>query len=136
MIRNINKDITSLKRKSVVASKMDIQVGKDLKDTLFANRDRCVGMAANMIGVHKNIIAVSFINQIIVMYNPKIIKKEIPYKTKEGCLSLLGERETIRYQKIKVEYQDESFIKKTIDLSGFVAQIVQHECDHLEGIII
>lgn len=136
MIRNINKDITSLERKSVVASKMDIQVGKDLKDTLFANRDRCVGMAANMIGVHKNIIAVSFINQIIVMYNPKIIKKEIPYKTKEGCLSLLGERETTRYQKIKVEYQDESFIKKTIDLSGFVAQIVQHECDHLEGIII
>lgn len=136
MIRPICKDVMFLSQKAVPATKEDINVGKDLLDTLVANKDRCVGMAANMIGVNKAIIVVNMGFYNLVMYNPKIIKKSNVYSTSEGCLSLLGERSTKRYEKIEVEYQDERFDKKTLSLSGFIAQIVQHEVDHLSGIII
>lgn len=136
MIRPICKDVMFLSQKAVPATKEDINIGKDLLDTLVANKDRCVGMAANMIGVNKAIIVVNMGFYNLVMYNPKITKKSNMYSTSEGCLSLLGERSTKRYEKIEVEYQDERFDKKTLSLSGFIAQIVQHEVDHLSGIII
>ena len=136
MIRPICKDVMFLSQKAIPATKEDINVGKDLLDTLVANKDRCVGMAANMIGVNKAIIVVNMGFYNLVMYNPKITKKSNIYSTSEGCLSLLGERNTKRYEKIEVEYQDERFDKKTLSLSGFIAQIVQHEVDHLSGIII
>ncbi len=136
MIRPICKDVMFLSQKAVPATKEDINIGKDLLDTLVANKDRCVGMAANMIGVNKAIIVVNMGFYNLVMYNPKITRKSNIYSTSEGCLSLLGERNTKRYEKIEVEYQDERFDKKTLSLSGFIAQIVQHEVDHLSGIII
>ena len=107
-----------------------------LQDTLTANRDRCVGMAANMIGIRKRIIIVNmgFLN--VVMYNPVIVKKDTPYETEEGCLSLEGVRKTIRYQNIEVEYLDGSWKKHRQAYSGWIAQIIQHEVDHLEGRII
>ena len=136
MIRPICKDVLFLSKKAIPATKEDINVGKDLLDTLVANKDCCVGMAANMIGVNKAIIVVNMGFYNLVMYNPKITRKSNIYSTSEGCLSLLGERNTKRYEKIEVEYQDERFDKKTLSLSGFTAQIVQHEVDHLLGIII
>lgn len=136
MIRPICKDVMFLSQKAVPATKEDINIGKDLLDTLVANKDCCVGMAANMIGVNKAIIVVNMGFYNLVMYNPKITRKSNIYSTSEGCLSLLGERNTKRYEKIEVEYQDERFDKKTLSLSGFTAQIVQHEVDHLLGIII
>ena len=136
MIRPICKDVLFLSKKAIPATKEDINVGKDLLDTLVANKDCCVGMAANMIGVNKAIIVVNMGFYNLVMYNPKITRKSNIYSTSEGCLSLLGERNTKRYEKIEVEYQDERFDKKTLSLSGFTAQIVQHEIDHLSGIII
>ena len=129
MIKPIMKDEAFLAIKSVPATKMDTQVAQDLKDTLQAYSDQCVGMAANMIGVSKNIIIFAIGPAQIVMYNPKITKKSRPYKVKEGCLSLEGES-------ITVEYQDESFKKCKQAYSGFVAQIIQHEIDHCNGIII
>ena len=142
MIKPIMKDEAFLAIKSAPATKMDTQVAQDLKDTLQAYSDQCVGMAANMIGVSKNIIifAIGLYERSrlaqIVMYNPKITKKSRPYKVKEGCLSLEGERNTTRYENITVEYQDESFKKCKQSYSGFVAQIIQHEIDHCNGIII
>lgn len=109
MIKTIMKDEAFLAIKSVQATKMDTQVAQDLKDTLQAYSNQCVGMAANMIGVSKNIIIFAIGPAQIVMYNPKITKKSRPYKVKEGCLSLEGERNTTRYENITVEYQDESF---------------------------
>jgi len=111
-------------------------VGQDLQDTLKANQDRCVGMAANMIGVKKRIIIVNmgFLN--MVMYNPVIVKKDTPYETEEGCLSLDGVRKTTRYQNIEVEYLDINWKKHRQQYSGWTAQIIQHEVDHLNGIII
>ena len=111
MIKPIMKDEAFLAIKSVPATKMDTQVAQDLKDTLQAYSNQCVGMAANMIGVSKNIIIFAIGPAQIVMYNPKITKKSRPYKVKEGCLSLEGERNTTRYENITVEYQDESFKK-------------------------
>ena len=111
MIKPIMKDEAFLAIKSAPATKMDTQVAQDLKDTLQAYSDQCVGMAANMIGVSKNIIIFAIGPAQIVMYNPKITKKSRPYKIKEGCLSLEGERNTTRYENITVEYQDESFKK-------------------------
>ena len=108
----------------------------DLRDTLAAYRDHCVGMAANMIGQKKRVIIVSLGLVDMVMINPEIIQKSQPYETEEGCLSLQGVRKTTRYRKIKVRYQDESFTEHTQEYEGHVAQIIQHECDHLEGIII
>ena len=136
MIKPIVKDIFFLGQKSEEATKQDLSVGQDLQDTLKANQDRCVGMAANMIGVKKRIIIVNMGLLNMVMYNPLIIKKNTPYETDEGCLSLDGVRKTIRYQNIEVEYLDGSWKKHRQQYSGWTAQIIQHEVDHLSGIII
>ena len=136
MIKPIVRDVFFLGQKSEEATQEDAHVGQDLQDTLAANADRCVGMAANMIGVKKRIIIVNigFLN--LVMYNPVIVKRDTPYETEEGCLSLDGVRKTTRYQNIEVEYQDVSGKKHRQKYSGWTAQIIQHECDHLNGIII
>lgn len=136
MVKNICKDLLILKQKAVPATKEDVSIGQDLMDTLLANQDRCVGMAANMIGVNKAIIIVNmgFLN--VVMYNPKIVKKDSPYQTEEGCLSLEGVRPTTRYQNIEVEYMDMTWKKHRQKYSGWTAQIIQHEIDHTNGIII
>ena len=136
MIRPIVKDVFFLGQKSGAATKQDLSVGQDLMDTLRANQDHCVGMAANMIGVKKRIIIVNMDIMNVVMYNPVIVKRETPYETEEGCLSLTGVRKTTRYQNIEVEYYDGSWKKHRQAYSGWTAQIIQHECDHLAGIII
>lgn len=136
MIKPIVKDVFFLGQKSETATKQDLSVGQDLMDTLRANQDHCVGMAANMIGVKKNIIIVNMGIMNVVMYNPVIVKKDTPYETEEGCLSLTGVRKTTRYQNIEIEYYDSSWKKHRQSYSGWTAQIIQHECDHLEGIII
>lgn len=136
MIRPIVKDTFFLGQKSGPATKQDMSVGQDLTDTLRANQDRCVGMAANMIGVKKRVIIVSMGILNVVMYNPVIVQKDSPYETEEGCLSLSGVRKTTRYKNIEVEYYDSSWKKNRQKYSGWTAQIIQHECDHLEGRII
>lgn len=136
MIKPIVRDVFFLGQKSGAASKQDLSVGQDLADTLRANREHCVGMAANMIGVKKRIIIVNMGILNMVMYNPVIVKKDFPYETEEGCLSLVGVRKTTRYQNIEVEYYDGSWKKHRQAYSGRTAQIIQHECDHLEGVII
>ncbi len=136
MVKPIMRDIFFLGQKSEPATREDIQIGKDLQDTLNANREHCVGMAANMIGVKKNIIIVNVGLIDIVMFNPVIIKKDGLYETEEGCLSLEGVRKTTRYQNIEVGYYDFSWKKQKMKLSGWTAQICQHEMDHLEGKII
>ena len=136
MVKNIVRDVFFLGQKSVPATKADMQVGIDLQDTLRANCERCVGMAANMIGVKKNIIIVNMGFVDVVMFNPVITKKDTPYETEEGCLSLDGVRKTTRYENIVVEYYDMQWKKQTMKLSGWTAQICQHEVDHLSGIII
>ncbi len=136
MIRPIMKDIFFLSQKAQPAAKEDMQVVQDLMDTLKANEAGCVGMAANMIGVNKRIIAVNmgFVN--VAMLNPVIVKKSGAYETEEGCLSLTGVRKTTRYENIEVEFQDISFHKQRQKYSGWTAQIIQHEIDHCDGIII
>ena len=136
MIRPIMKDVLFLGQKSAPATKDDLPVAKDLQDTLIANRERCVGMAANMIGVRKRIIIVNIGITNIVMFNPVIIRREGPYEAEEGCLSLTGVRKATRYERITVEYQDSLWKKHRQEYSGWTAQIIQHECDHLEGVII
>lgn len=136
MIRPIVKDVLFLGQKSEPATKQDLPVGQDLMDTLRANQDRCVGMAANMIGVRKKVIIVNMGIMNVVMYNPVIVKKDTPFETEEGCLSLTGVRRTTLYQNIEVEYLDGNWKKQRRKYSGWTAQIIQHECDHLEGIII
>ena len=130
------RHVLFLAQKSELATKEDLQIGRDLMDTLSANRERCVGMAANMIGVRKNIIIVNMGMLDVVMFNPVILKKDTPYETEEGCLSLEGVRPTKRYQNIEVEYYDFAWKKQRVKLSGWTAQICQHEIDHLAGIII
>lgn len=136
MIKPIVKDTFFLSQKSVPATRDDLQVGRDLQDTLEANRAGCVGMAANMIGVRKRVIIVNMGILDIVMFNPVLVKKDTPYETEEGCLSLTGVRSTTRYQNIEVEYYDMNWKKQRQKLSGWTAQICQHELDHLEGILI
>ena len=136
MIKPRVKDVFFLGQKSEAATKEDLSVGQDLMDTLRANQDHCVGMAANMIGVRKKIMIMHMGIMNVVMYNPVIVKKETPYETEEGCLSLTGVRKTTRYQNIEVEYYDSSWKKHRQAYSGWTAQIIQHECDHLAGIII
>ena len=136
MIKNIVRDVFFLGQKSEPASKADMQVAIDLQDTLRANRERCVGLAANMIGVKKNIIIVNMGFVDVVMFNPVITKKDTPYVAEESCLSLEGARKTTRYENITVEYYDLQWKKQTMKLSGWTAQICQHEVDHLSGIII
>lgn len=136
MIKQIVRDAFFLNQKSEEATKVDLPIAQDLEDTLKANREHCVGMAANMIGVKKRVIIVNMGIMNVVMYNPMIVKKDTPYETEEGCLSLTGVRKTTRYQNIEVEYYDSSWKKHRQKYSGWTAQIIQHECDHLEGIII
>lgn len=136
MVRPIMKDIFFLNQKSEPATKDDMQVVTDLLDTLKANEDGCVGMAANMIGVKKRIIVVNMGFMNVPMINPVIVKKSGAYETEEGCLSLTGVRKTTRYQDVEVEYLDAGWNKQRQKFSGWIAQIIQHECDHLEGVII
>ena len=136
MVKQIVRDVFFLGQKSEPATKADLQVGKDLQDTLADNRDRCVGMAANMIGVKKNIIIVNMGIINVVMFNPVIVSKSEPYETEEGCLSLDGVRKTTRYKEIEVEYFDFSWKKQKLKLKDWTAQIAQHEIDHLSGKII
>ncbi|WP_079423223.1 peptide deformylase [Clostridium oryzae] len=136
MVRKIVKDILFLGQKSVLATQADAAVIDDLLDTLKANEADCVGMAANMIGINKRIIVYSVCGIGIPMINPVIIKKSKPYETQEGCLSLTGVRKTIRYEIIEVEYMDRNFAKQKQTFSGWTAQIIQHEIDHCEGIVI
>lgn len=125
-----------LRRKAEPATKADLAVAQDLRDTLRAHRDECVGMAANMIGSAKAIIIVAMGPIDLVMLNPEITAKSGAFETEEGCLSLTGVRKTERYQKITIRYQDESFQEHTQDFTGYIAEIIQHECDHLKGILI
>lgn len=136
MIRPIMKDVLFLSQKSEPATREDLQVGTDLRDTLAANRDRCVGMAANMIGIKKRVIIVNIGMADVVMFDPVILSKESPYEAEEGCLSLTGTRKTTRYENIRVEFYDMRWKKQQMKLSGWPAQICQHEMDHLEGILI
>ena len=136
MVKPIMRDVLFLGQKSIPATEEDLQVGRDLQDTLAANREACVGMAANMIGVLKNIIAINDNGDYLLMYNPEIVKSDGAYETEEGCLSLDGLRKTKRYKKIKVRYLDRNFKIKIKTYEGFTAQIIQHEVDHLSGIII
>lgn len=136
MVKQIVRDIFFLGQPSEPATQADLSVGRDLLDTLQANREACVGMAANMIGMEKNIIIVNMGLIDVVMFNPVIISRRGRYETEEGCLSLEGVRKTTRYQEIEVEYYDSSWKKQRQKLSGWTAQIAQHEIDHLSGKII
>lgn len=136
MIRPINTSTVLLSLKSQPATELDAQVGRDLLDTLAAHRESCVGMAANMIGVPKRIIAVATETGALLMYNPVITKKSGPYRAQEGCLSLPGVREAQRYRSIEVEFLDEGFSARKRMFSGITAQIVQHEIDHCDGVLI
>ena len=136
MIKPIVRDIFFLRQKSDAAVMADLPVAQDLEDTLRANRDRCVGMAANMIGYRKRMIIVSVGFADIVMINPVITAKSGPYETEEGCLSLEGVRATTRYNRIVVQYDDLSFRSCERTFTGRVAQAVQHEIDHCNGIVI
>lgn len=136
MIKPIMKDPIFLARKSAPATEADLQTAQDLLDTLAAHKDGCVGMAANMIGVAKRMIAFDNGGKYMVMFNPEIVKRSQPYETEEGCLSLSGTRKAKRYRTIKVRYQDERFLTRYQSFTGWTAQIVQHEIDHCEGVLI
>ena len=136
MIRPIIHDPLFLAQKSEPATESDRQIMIDLLDTLRANLDRCVGMAANMIGEKKRIIVFCQGLMLIGMFNPVILSKSKVYETEEGCLSLAGVRKTKQYQKITIDYQDIHFRKQTGTFEGFEAQIIQHEIDHCDGILI
>ena len=136
MIKPIIKDVLFLGQKSEPATKEDIAIIDDLIDTLNANLDACVGMAANMIGIRKRIIVFCAGNIIVPMVNPVILNKKNSYETEESCLSLTGFRKTTRYDSIEVEYLDRNFNKQKGTFTGFSAQIIQHEIDHCNGIII
>ena len=136
MVQPICKDVIFLARKSEPATPEDILIGQDLLDTLNAHRDGCVGMAANMIGKAKRIIVFLDGDTPTVMYNPEIVKASEPYEAEEGCLSLNGTRKTTRYQKIKVRYQNAAFQTRLKTFTGWTAQIIQHEIDHCNGVLI
>ena len=137
MVKEIAHDPILLARKSTPAEKEDLQIAQDLLDTLAFHREGCVGMAANMIGVCKRIIAFDNDGSYMVMFNPQILKQEGLYETQEGCLSLLGgPRKCLRYQKIKVQYQTLDFQTRLKTFTGWTAQIIQHEIDHCNGILI
>lgn len=136
MIKPINRDTTLLSQKSTPATKQDINTVTDLLDTLEFHKEHCVGMAANMIGVNKRILVFELGTIPVPMINPVITKRSGKYTTEEGCLSLDGERSTVRYQDIEVKYLDKNFASHTQRFNGFVAEIIQHEIDHFEGILI
>ena len=136
MIKSIVHDPLFLAQKSAPATPADAGIAKDLLETLTAHADGCVGMAANMIGVHKRIIAVEAEDGYLVLFNPVILKKSGPYEAEEGCLSLEGVRKTKRWQSIKVQYQTADGRPRIKTFSGWTAQIIQHEIDHCNGILI
>lgn len=136
MVKEIIKDPIFLARKSVPAMDWDLQVAQDLLDTLAAHKDGCVGMAANMIGVSKRIIAFDNEGTYMVMFNPEIVKCAEAYETEEGCLSLTGRRKTQRWRSIKVQYQNDRFQTRFKTFTGWTAQIIQHEIDHCNGVLI
>lgn len=136
MIREICKDEAFLAQKAKPATADDLCVAQDLLETLEAHKDGCVGMAANMIGVNKRLIAFDSGGTYMVMFNPEIVKKSEPYEAVEGCLSLSGVRRTRRWRSIKVRYQNGAFQTRFKTFTGWTAQIIQHEIDHCEGIII
>ena len=137
MIKEVVHDPIFLAGKSEPATKEDLQVAQDLLDTLIANREACVGMAANMIGVRKRIIVFDNEGTYMTMFNPEIIKKSGSYDTEEGCLSLLGgPRPCKRYKTIKVQWQTADFQTRIKTFTGWSAQIIQHEIDHCNGILI
>ena len=136
MIREIMKDTFFLSQKSTSATSEDLHVAQDLLDTLAAHRESCVGMAANMIGISKRIIVFDNDGTDMVMFNPEIIKQSDPYETEEGCLSLPGIRKAKRWKSIKVQYQNEKFQTRFKTYTGWTAQIIQHEIDHCNGVLI
>ena len=136
MVREIMWDEAFLSQKAEPATPEDLSAAQDLLDTLTAHKDGCVGMAANMIGVNKRIIAFDNEGTYMVMLNPEVIKKSGPYEAEEGCLSLTGIRKTKRWQSIKVQYQNEKFQTRFKTFTGWTAQIIQHEIDHCEGVLI
>ena len=137
MVRELMHDPLFLGRKSRAAAKEDLPIGQDLLETLLAHRATCVGMAGNMIGETVAVIAFFDGDKPMVMYNPEILKAEGEYQTEEGCLSLLGgPRKCTRFQKIKVRWDNESFQKRVRTFTGWTAQIIQHEVDHCNGILI
>ena len=136
MVREICKDEAFLAQKAKPATADDLGVAQDLLDTLATHKDSCVGMAANMIGVNKRIIAFDNEGEYMVMFNPTIVKQSGPYEAEEGCLSLTGTRKAKRFQTIKVQWQNEKFQTRLKTFTGWTAEIIQHEIDHCEGIII
>lgn len=137
MVKELVHDPIFLAAKSEEATLADLDIAKDLLDTLTYHKEGCVGMAANMIGVRKRIIAFDNEGEYMLMFNPVIIKKAEPYNAQESCLSLLGgPRNTQRYKNIKVQYQNEKFQTRLKTFSGWTAQIIQHEIDHCDGILI
>ena len=136
MVREIMKEVGFLSQKSQPATKDDLSAAGDLLETLEAHKESCVGMAANMIGVHKCIIAFDNDGKYMVMFNPEIIKKSQSFETEEGCLSLIGMRKVKRWRSIKVQYQNSDFQSRYKTFTGWTAQIIQHEIDHCKGIII
>lgn len=136
MIREICKDETFLAQKAAPATVADLGVAQDLMETLIAHKDGCVGMAANMIGVNKRIIAFENDGEYMVMFNPVIVKQSGAYETDEGCLSLTSTRKTKRHKVIKVQWQNEKFQTRLKTFTGWTAEIIQHEIDHCEGILI
>ena len=136
MIREICKDEAFLARKAETATPEDLPLAADLLETLTAHKDRCVGMAANMIGVNKRIIAFDNHGSYLVMFNPEIVRKSGPYDAREACLSLPGTRPAKRWNSIKVRWQNEKFQERQKTFPGWTAQIIQHELDHCEGILI
>ena len=136
MVREICKDEAFLAQKAEPATTNDLDVAQDLLDTLADHREGCVGMAANMIGVGKRIIAFESDGAYMVMFNPVIVRQSGPYEAEEGCLSLTGVRQAKRFRTIKVQWQNEKVQSRIRTFSGFTAQIIQHEIDHCEGILI
>ena len=136
MVQSIMRDVEFLKQPSQPATAADAPIADDLMETLKANEGKCVGMAANMIGVNKRIIVFEDAGGYMEMFNPRILRRAQPYEAEEGCLSLPGTRKTRRYREIKVEWQTRDMKTRIRSFSGWTAQIIQHEIDHLEGIII
>lgn len=136
MVKPIVKDVLFLGQKSEPATKDDASVIKDLQDTLAAHKNECVGMAANMIGCKKRIIIVDMGFMNMIMINPVIVKKSAPYEVQEGCLSLEGTRKTTRYTNITVEFLNTEFVKQRREFKDYLAEIIQHEIDHCNGVII
>ena len=136
MIRDICRDETFLAQRAERAGLEDLETARDLLDTLIAHKAGCVGMAANMIGVNKRIIAFDNEGEYMVMLNPVIVKQSGPYETEEGCLSLTGRRKTKRFQTIKVQWQNEKLQTRLKTFTGWTAEIIQHEIDHCDGILI